>query len=292
MLGLDTAMMRSLDPSFQVAENEMDHWKVRLGLVRVATQRQRLMVVSDFGKAGIAGPSIGAHGSARRDVSFDKARKRVSASVGHDAKPQPPGIDAASGLLAVILARTNLNRTDHDGLVMNAVSFAARLAADHALINLDRMLAANGVPFRPNHTGAELVEYLKGSLVTRERKLALELDGRLSGDLRGHEIRAPKPRRERRMARSHDGARSERRVGFAATATQHYRRSGCEAVRLTGNAALWACKSARPTNGFKVASASRVVGKDPLKLRKRSWEAANVHIRNNGRFLCLCQATG
>src|SRR5271168_2311592 len=46
VLRLDTAMMRPLDPSFHVAENEMDHGQVSLRLVRIAAERQRLMGVS------------------------------------------------------------------------------------------------------------------------------------------------------------------------------------------------------------------------------------------------------
>jgi hypothetical protein len=292
MLGLDTAMMCSLDPSFQVAENEMDHGQVRLGLVRVASERQRLMAVSRVGKPRIAGPSIGAHSCARRNIVFDKAGKRVGAPIWHNTKPQPPRIDAASVLLAVILARPNLNRADHDGLVMNAASLSARLSADKTFINLYRVLAANGVTFWPNHPGAELVEYLKGRLITTKRKLALELNGRLARHLRSHEVCAPKPCRKRRMARLHYSARGERRISFAATTTQHYGRAGCEAVRLADNTALRTRKPIRPTNGFKVASASRIVREHPLKLGKGSWEAANVHVRDNGRFLPLCQATG
>jgi hypothetical protein len=39
-------MVRSLDPGFQVAENEMDDGQVRLSFVGVSAERQRLMVVS------------------------------------------------------------------------------------------------------------------------------------------------------------------------------------------------------------------------------------------------------
>src|SRR5271170_5527442 len=98
MLWLDTAMMRSSKPSFQVAENEMDHRQVGLGLVRVASERQGLMAVSHPGKAGIASPAIGAQDRTQRDVLFDKAGKRVGAPIWHDTKPQPPSIHATSVL--------------------------------------------------------------------------------------------------------------------------------------------------------------------------------------------------
>jgi hypothetical protein len=292
VLRFDTAMMRAFDPGFQVAENKMDHGQVRLSFVGVAAERQRLMTISHLGKAGVASPSIGAQDRPKRHVIFDKAGKRIGAAVRHDTKPQSSCIDAALVFLAVICARSNLDSADHDRLVMGSATLAACLAADQAFINFDRMLAANGIALWANHTGAELVEYLKGSLITRERKLALELNGALAGGLRGHEIRAPKPRGERRMARLHDSASRQRRVGLASTTSQYDRRASCETVRLSYKPALRTRKSIRPTNGFKVASASRVVGENPLKLRKRSGEAANVHGCDNDRVLSLCQATG
>jgi hypothetical protein len=292
MLGLDTTMMRPLDPSFQVAENEMDHGQVRFGFVRVAAERQCLMVVSHLRKAGVASPAIGAQRGAKRDVFFDKAGKSFSAPVRNDAKPQTSRIDAASALLAVILTGPNLDGTDHDRLVMSAASLSARLTADQAFIDLDGMQAANRIALWANHPGAELVEYLKGRLVATESKLPLELDSGLSGDLRGHEVCTPKPHRERRMARLHYGACRKRRIGFAPTTSQHDRRPRSEPVRFSYKPALRTRKSVRPTNGFKVASTSRVIGEHPLKLWKGSREAANVHVGDNGRFLYLCQATG
>jgi hypothetical protein len=292
VFGLDTAVMRSLDPSLQIAEYEMDHGQMRLSFVGVAAQRQRLMAVSHLWKAGVASPAISAEDRAARNVIFDKAGGRIGAAVGHDTKPQSPCIDAALVFLAVIRARPNLYSANYDRLVMSSATFATCLAADQAFINFDRMLAANGISLWANHTGAELVEYLKGSLITRERKLALELNCALAGSLRGHEIRAPKPRRERRMARLHYGSSRQRRVGLAATTSQHDRRASCESVRLSYESALWTRKSIGPANGFKVASASRVVRENPLKLRKRSREAANVHGCDNGRVLSPCQATG
>jgi hypothetical protein len=292
VFGLDTAMMRSLDPSLQVAENEMDHGQVRLGFVGVAAKRQCLMMVSHIWKARVASPAICAQDGTERNVVCDKAGKHIGAAVGNDAKPQPSGIDAASVFIAVIRARSDLYGADDDGLVMSSATFAACLAADHAFVDLDGVLSADGVAFGANHASAELVEYLKGCLVATETKLALKLDRRLSGGLRGHQVRAPKPSRERRMARLHDRSGCQRRVGFAPTTSQHDRRASCETVGRFYQSALRTRKSVRPTNGFKVASASRVVGENPLKLRKRSGEAANVHGCDNGRVLSLCQATG
>ena len=283
MLRLDAAMVSSFDPGLQIAENKVDHWQMRLGLIRVAAKSQGIMAISHFGKLWVAGPSVSAHHSAVGDVLFDKACERFSAPVWHDAKPQPSSINAASVLLTIILARPNLYSSNHDRLMVDAATFPPRLAADHALIDFNRVLAADGIALGTNHTGAQLVENLEGCLITSERKLALELNGGLSGNLRGHEVRAPKPRREWRVARLHDGAGRQRRIGLATTAAQHHRRASCETVRLATNAALLAHKFARPTNGLKIAGARRIIWEYPLKLWKGSGEAANVHAQDDSR---------
>jgi hypothetical protein len=277
VFGLDPAMMRPLDPSFQIAENEMDHGQVRFGLVRVTAERQGLMMVSHLRKVRVASPAIGAQRGTKRNVVFDKAGKRVRTAVGHNAKPQSSCIDAASVLLAIVLTRPNLYRSDHNRLVVSAPTFASSLAADQAFVNFDRILATDSVALGTNHAGAKLVKYLESSLITRECKLPLELNSRLAGDLRGHKIRSPKPCRERRVAGLHDGSSRQRRISFATTAAQHYRRASCETIRIAANAAFRTCKSIRPANGLKVASAGRIVGEHPLKFRKGSGEAANVH---------------
>jgi len=292
MFWLDAAVMRSLDPSFQIAENEMDHGQMRLGLVGIAAKRQHIMTISDLGKSRIACPSISAHDRAGRDVLFDKAAEGLGAPVWHDAKPQPPRINATPMLFAVILARPDLDGADDKSLMMNATPFAARFAPDKAFVNLDWMLTADCIPFGTNHTSAELVKYLKCRFITTKSKLALELDGRLSWNLCSHQVRAPKPRRKGRVARLHNRSRRQRGIGLAAPAAKHNRGARCEAVRLSGKSALWARKSARPTNGFEVVSARCVIGKDPLKLRERGGETANVHGRNTSRSLRACQATG
>jgi hypothetical protein len=292
MLWLDTAMMSSLKPSFQVAEDEVDHGQVRFCFIRVATKRQNIVTVSHFGKSGITGPSVSAHDSASCHVLFDEVGKHFGAPVRNDTKPQPPRINAAPVLLAVILARADLNGANDESLMMNAAPFTARLAANEAFVDLDGMLPADCVSFGPDHAGAQFVQNLKCRFVTAKSELALELDSRLSGDLRGHQVRAPKPRRKWRMARLHDRSGRQRGVDLAATATKHDRRARGEAVGLPGKPAFRTRKPIRPTHGFEIASARFVVGEDPLKLRKRSGEAANVHGLNISRSPRPCQATG
>jgi hypothetical protein len=277
MLWFNATMMRPFDPGFQVAENEMNHGQMCFGLVWVAIERQRLMAVPYLGKSWITDPSICADDGIRRNVLFDKARKHFGAPIGHDAKPQASGVDTARARVAVILMRPNFYGADHGGLVMRAASFSARLAADIAFIYFYRIVASDGVPLGTNHACAEFVENLKGRLITAERELALELNGRLPGGLRGHKVRAPKPCREGRMARLHDGASRKRRIGLAPTATQHYRRSRLESIGFSDKSAFRAYKSFGPTNRLKVAGTSNIVGEYPLKFWKGSREAAYIH---------------
>jgi len=142
------------------------------------------------------------------------------------------------------------------------------------------MLAANGVTFWADHASTQLMEYLKGRLIAGKCKLALKLNGGLARYLCSHEICAPKPRRERRMARLHDGSGRERCIGLAATAAKHYRRACRKAIGLADKPAVLARKPVRPTHGFKIAGASTIIGKRPLKLWKGSWKAAFVHAQD------------
>jgi hypothetical protein len=292
MLSLDTAMMSPLEPSFQVAEDKVDHGQVRFCFIRVSAKRQNVVMISNFWKSGIAGPPVSADDSAGGHVVSDETGEHLGASVSNNAKPQPSRINAAPVLFAVVLAGPNLNGADDESLMVNAAPFASRLAANEAFVDLDGMLASDCVSLWPDHTSAQLVENLKRRLITTKSKLALELNGRLSGNLRSHQVRAPKPRRKGRMARLHDRSRRQRGVDLAATATKHDRRARREAVGLPNKPALWARKPARPTNVFEIPSARFVVGEDLLKLRKRSGEAANVHGLNSSRSTRPCQATG
>jgi hypothetical protein len=278
MLWFNAAMMRSLDPGLQIAENEVDHRQMCLCLVRVPIESQCLMAISHLGKSWITNPSVGADDGIWRNVLFDEVGKHFGAPIGHNAKPQAPSVDIPRAHLAIILARTDFDGADHSGLVMRAAPFSTRLAPNIAFVYFYRIVASDGVPLGTNHANAEFVENLKGRLIAAESKLALELDGRLARGLCRHEICAPKPSRKRRMARLHDSASRKRCVGLASTAAQHYGRACLEPIGFFDKPAFRACKSIGPANRLKIAGASRVIGKYPLKFWKGSREAAYVHV--------------
>lgn len=296
MVRLDTTMMGAVDPCFQVAKNEMNHWKVRLGLLRVAIECQRLMVVSEARQLPVAYPSVSSDRGAGGDILRDKGGERYGVAArerrwlaGDNAETETAGVDAAPvGLAVSSLARADFHGANHGGLVMDAAPIPFRLTAHVGLVNLDGVAAANHVPLGAHHARAELVEDLKRRLVAGEAKLPLELDGALSGGLGSHEVGAPKPRRKGCMARLDDGPGGQGRIDLAGSAAEHRRGAGGESIRFADDSALWASEAIRPAHGFQVAGACAVIWENALKLGERSRE---FHERDDNTDWSFCQAS-
>lgn len=295
MVRLDTTMMGTVDPCFQIAKNEMDHWEVRLCLLRVAIERQRLMVVSKARQLPVTHPSVSADRGAGGDILRNKGGERVGVAAGErgwlsgdHAETETAGVDAALMALVVSLARADFHGANHGGLVMDAASLPFRLAAHVGLVNLDGVAAANHIPLGTHHARTELVEDLERGLVAGKAKLPLELDSTLSGGLGGHEVGAPKPRRKGCMARLDDGSGCQGRVDLAGSATEHRRGAGGESIGFTDDSALRASEAIRPAHSFQVAGACAVVRKDALKLWQRSRE---FHERDDNADRPFCQAS-
>ena len=81
------------------------------------------------------------------------------------------------------------------------------------------------------------------------------------------------------MATFHDGADQEAGLASARTAL-HNNGAGDNAERLGDQAAMRAYKAVRPAGAPKIGSACRVIGKQPLKLRKRFGESQIVTLVN------------
>ena len=273
MARLDTTMMGAVDPCFQIAKNEMNHWKVRLRLLRVAIECQRLMVVSEARQLPVTYPSVSADSGAGGDILRDKCSEGVGVAAGEprwlagdNAETEATSVDAALVGLAVSLARADFHGANYGGLVMDAAPFTFRLAAHVGLVNLNGVVAANHVPLWTHHARAELVEDLERRLVAGEAKLPLELDSALSWGLGGHEVGTPKPRRKGCMARLHDGPGGQGRVDLAGSAAEHRRGAGVESIGFADDSAPWASEAVRPAHGFQVAGARTVVWENALKL--------------------------
>ena len=89
---------------------------------------------------------------------FDKVGKHFGGPVRDDAESQPPRVNAAPVLFAILLARADFDSADDKSLMMNAAPFAARFTSNKAFVDFDGILTADCVSFRADHAGAQLVE--------------------------------------------------------------------------------------------------------------------------------------
>jgi hypothetical protein len=290
VVGRDTTVVSTKNPSFQIGENKVNHRQVKFGFVRIATKDKRVMGVSHFWQIIIFLPSVGANGGTYCHIFLDERGQVVGALAGHDLEPEstrlneifgrnaaPVSLFSLRGAVLGILACANLDRTDNLCLVGRAVSFATRGSAHVTFVNFNRVLTTNAVTLRPYHASAELVEDLKRRLVPGEPQLPLELEGAQAGGLRRHQGRAPEPWRQGRVTRLYDRPGSEGCVLFAATAAQYYCRARLEAVGLALYPTCRTHKAARPPHRFEVLGAGIVVGEHSLKFWKVGRKSAWIH---------------
>jgi hypothetical protein len=273
----------------------MDHRQMLLCLLGIAPERKRVVPVAHFAQAAVPLPTVSADYGARRYVIFDECGERIGVATGKrvihpfdagdNAEPETASIseffDRNSALVAIppfraavlgILSRPNFNSANHRRLMVNALPFTPRATANATFVYFDGMRRANGITVWAHHTGAEFVKHSERRLVSGDAKLALKLNGGLPGRLCCHEIGAPKPRRERHMARLHDCPSGERRICFTGATAQHNRRAGSKTVGLADELALWAREAVRPADRLQITGASAIIREDALKLGKTRWE--------------------
>ena len=282
-------VMRSRQPGLEIGEDEMADGQELLGDFRVAAFSDGAMIVAALAQVCVAAPIVRDDQRPLRHGALDEAAKRLRASVGGDGEPNAPGV---APVLARVLrgsgrAAAHLDGAGDESFVMNAPAFPARAAADPCLINLDMLVCAtaNVIPIGANHSGAQLVEELKGGLVAREAELPLELDRGYAGSLAGDEIGGPKPDGQRRAAALHDRADSQSCLASALAACQHAR-TARNAERFAVRVAARADEAALPARLLEICGAGRIVGEEPLKLRQRPGirqRRALLHIHHNGR---------
>jgi hypothetical protein len=288
-------MVSAVDPCLQVGEDKMDHRQVLLCLLRIAPERESVMSIPNLTKAAIPLPAVSADGGACRYAILDEGRKRISIAAGKriirlfdagdNAESETASIseflDRNAAFMSIlpfratilgILARPNFNSTNYCRLMMNSLSFAPRAATNAALVNFDWMMGADGVTIWAYHPRAKFVKHSERRLIPSNPKLALKLDGGLAWCLRSHEVRPPKPSRERHMARLHDRSSGERRVSLTSAATQHNRRAGIKPVWFADDATLEARKTIRPANCLQITGTGSIIREDALELWKASWE--------------------
>src|SRR5258708_5583747 len=122
----------------------------------------------------------------RCDALCHERDERLRLAVCYDAETETTGNHVA--LATFVLARPDFDGAHHDRHVVIASAFAARLAADVRLVNLNSPSPANAILVRSNHRRAELVEHLERCLVSGQPKLPLDLNGTHAGRVARHEI--------------------------------------------------------------------------------------------------------
>src|ERR1700732_1077237 len=300
MTRLDTTVMSAINPCLQVREDKVDHRQGFFRLLWVTPKRERIMPIAHSAKVVIPLPSVSADNGTCRYVVLDECCERFSVAARkrnislfnarYNAKPKTPGISEFLGrnsaVVAIfpfrttilgILAGPNFNSADYRSLMMNSSPFASRASTNATFVYFDGMRRSDGIAIRPHHTGTKLVKHRECRLISRDVKLTRKLEGGLAGRLCSHEVSAPKPSRERHMARLHNRPGSERCILFAGSATQHNRRSGCEAVRLADVPTHRAREAVWPAHRLQISCASAVIREDALEFRKACGKGC-IHV--------------
>jgi len=176
--------------------------------------------------------------------------------------------------------------------VVDTTPLALCTATHKRFIHFDRMLITDSVGLRSHQAGAELVKHLERRLVAGQAQLPLKLESGLPWRLRRHEVSAPEPHRQWRVAGLHDGARRERHVGMTGAASQDDRCSLGETVGLADAPTFRTGEAVRPTQILQVSRAGFVIGENPLKLGKALSESHGGPFRQISFDSPNWQATG
>ena len=148
---------------------------------------------------------------------------------------------------------------------------------------------ANAIPIGANHSGAQLVEELKGGLVAREAELPLELDRGYAGSLAGDEIGDPKPDGQRRAAALHHRADSQSCLARHLRHVSTPDGSQCGTVRRSRRSAGRRSRSpSAPSRDVRRRPDRRGrAAETPAKTGEQQRRAL-LHIHHNGRRRSHC----
>ena len=148
----------------------------------------------------------------------------------------------------------------------------ALAAPDPRLIDLNREVTANAVEIRAHHRYTQLVQDLEGRFVALQTELPLDPHSAHARRLARHEVRSPKPDRDRRVRALHDRAGRERCVTLAVATAKHHRSPVRETAWLTMPLAVLADKAFGPSDPLQVCGARCVIRKKPHEVRQGCWE--------------------
>lgn len=280
VLRLDAPVVRPLQPRLEVRKNEVDDWQKFLGYFRVASFDNGQMRVAAHAEFVIGRRGVRDDHRTRFNGLFYKADQRLSRAVGDDFQPQPASVAAPAPCgLVTLLGRSGSDLDgggNQNGIIgLGALTLSAHHATNPSFIYFDVIaapkVAADPVTTLSDHASAQLVQDLERGFVSREAKLALELNGRHARRHAGNEIGRPKPDRQRRVRALHHGIDRERRLLAARPARQNAGPRG-HAERLALGVAVRANETLGPLRALKIPRARVVVFEQPLEVPERLGE--------------------
>ncbi len=179
------AVMDAGQPGLEVGKDEVDDRQILFCHLGIAPLGDGEMLVAALAKTGVTGPVVSGNRGTCGNGTLDEAAERGGAAIGHDGKPNAPGVTTALTLVELCagFALANLDGAGDQHLVRDAPAFSSRPTTDIAFIDFDVLAkpAANPILIWSNHTGTQLVQDLESGFVTRKPDLALELHGRHAG---------------------------------------------------------------------------------------------------------------
>ena len=150
-----------------------------------------------------------------------------------------------------------------------------RLWSTHPRV-VDFDLPVQGVPGGVDHGSPEFVQDPPGRLIPTDAQLVLQQQRRDPSLVGRHQIRGPKPHRQRHLRPVEDGARCQRHL----VATRCAFPPPPPAQRVgPAVAAAWTLKAVRPAARLQVLLARLLVGELPLKLLDAGRERRTRHAR-------------
>src|SRR6516225_3086434 len=264
-VGLEMAvadtMVSTAEPRLEVAKDAMDVRQELRGSLRSAL-RARAMAVAQIYKRGIGGPAIRQDRGSGSGGALDETGQRAPRGIRHDLEPY-----AAGGLAS------HFHRA-HDQRLFQQLTPAlqARLMASQVgLVDLD--LIPERLSLWVHHGPAELVQERPGRLVAQS-ELALQLHRRQPRCVSGHQVRGPKPDRQRHPRPMQDRARRHGRLPIACLALPQSPARQLEGARRS---AVRAAKALGPAARRQVRSTPLVVRESGLKLFQRLGEIRPAH---------------
>lgn len=242
-------VMSSSQPGFEVGEHQMDNRQIFFGNLRVAALGDSNMLEPTFLEFAVAAPVISNNRRTLLDRSLHKAAQRCCAAIRRHGKPDATGVTPVPALVqrGAGFALFHFDSAGNQHHIVDATAFAACPTTNPCFVcfyvlSLD---AADPVLVGPNHTGAQLVEYLESGFVARQPELALELHRRHPCGLAGNQISRPKPYLKRRVRELHDGSNRQSSIAKA-LAAPHYARTVGKTQRIPYGSAIRADKPGWP----------------------------------------------